>query len=255
MADVDAKLLEMAGLTPAGAARILDRSRQTVSRGLRQTSTTYFKDREIAKIYDAVRAENPSFAPAVLDFIREHYQALGDRIETPGERQSFSDRAQRAKRIWLVLTDFQRAKQEIWPTVSELMDRNDLAIDVFVDNMSSYYAFLAAGKEQADLRKKNVDLRNSKGAEVDLWDPLDNILLLNRMAILDPHSPQSAAAFSWTGSAFEEMDAAYTLRIGTDFIKSFIQSQPEKPISIRRLGKDGSEAVEKELAVERLALA
>ncbi|WP_116489739.1 hypothetical protein [Caulobacter radicis] len=246
----------MAGLTSAGAARILDRSRQTVSRGLRQTSTTYFKYREIAKIYEAVKVENPTFAPAVLDFIQEHYQALGDRIEKPTEKQAFFDRAQHAKRIWLVLTDFQRVKDEIWPVIDGLMDRDDLMIDVFVENRISYSAFLAASKDRADQRrKKEAEKRNSRGADIDLWDPLDNILLLNRMAILDPHSPQKAAAFSWKEGAFEEMDPAYTLRIGTAFIESFIQSQPDEPISIRRLGKNDSEPVEKELAVERLAFA
>jgi hypothetical protein len=239
MAEVDAGLLAVAGLSSAKAAHILSRSRQTVSRGLRQSGHRYFKADDIAQIYDAVLRDRPDLAPRLLEFVQAQYDALSHRIEVPGPELAFKRRAETARKIWLILPQFRSVQQDIWPELRPLFFDGERAINVFVDDRVSSLAFEACLASKLTNQEKQL-----RPAVVDLWQPIPYLSLLYRMAIIDPQTPKSTAVFNWKQGSFEQTDDEDAQRIGTAFIHHVCDLQPvQDSIKLLRL-EPGEPAME-----------
>ena len=73
MSQIDRQLLDTAGINVSKAAKLLQKSRQTVSRGISHVQPQYFRAYEVSKLVKYVELENVMLLPMVKKFVEENY--------------------------------------------------------------------------------------------------------------------------------------------------------------------------------------
>jgi hypothetical protein len=205
MADVDTRVLELARMSSAKAADVLGISRTTVWRRT-GAAEPFLKDQDVEMIYDEVARERPTLAPQLLGYIEEAFPAAAKRITDVPAAQAFSRRTVDARKIWLVLPRLTTIFPEIWPEIAPLLARGDLKIDVFVSDEDSHDLFsFEAGRLLNERRIKG----ETSLAQIDVWQPMQVVGLLQRTVFVDPHSVK-VTAFNWRGGVWEELDGEET---------------------------------------------
>jgi len=255
MAEIDAQLLKVAGLSAARVGEILHRSRQAISRGVRTDGSGYFNADEVHAIYEAALRETPAAAKTLREFITQHYEQLGREAE--GASRSLAEVVAASRRLWIVLPDFHEVKEAIWPDLQPiLLDTSDYTIDVFCADQAGYSSFSALASPQIIERKKE---RSNAVPLVRMWQPNPNIELLTHMLIFNPTQASTASAFGWTGAQhganFARLSHIEAARLGKRFLTRLLdtpQQASDEKVRIRTL-PDGLESVDKEAALDRLA--
>ncbi len=105
MSEVDRRLLQAAGLSPSKVARLLDKSRQAVSRGIRGEAD-YLSEADLAKMNEEIGRQSSFLQARFQHAVGEAFGNLVGRLRASAANGNLIEGLKRATRLWLIVPDF-----------------------------------------------------------------------------------------------------------------------------------------------------
>jgi hypothetical protein len=138
MSIIDKQFLDAAGLKISEAADILNKSRQTVSRGIANPSSRYFRFHEIHKLVSHVKSNNKELIPIVQRFLRNNIAEYAEISEeaAPESLLSYLD----ATETWFfcpTIEDLQYEFPKYYEQLTEFIAAYEKQLNVVLKNAVS----------------------------------------------------------------------------------------------------------------------
>lgn len=109
MADCDVALTDAAGMSASNVANLLGKSRQAVSKGLK-SKHRYFRDEEVAAIYDTAVAAKPHAKHGLQELIKSDFGDLADRLLAGDAEEELVEAVAGSHRVWVIAPNYMQAR-------------------------------------------------------------------------------------------------------------------------------------------------